>query len=406
MKVTLVGMGLGNPDHLTRAAQTALQGADCLAGSKRLLEECTLAPGVERFVSTKSAEIVEYLLNTNHETACVLYSGDTGFHSGVRTLLPLLRERGLEVEVLPGISSMQYLASKLGQPWQDWQVVSAHGLSCDPVAAVLSARGKPVFFLTGGAGGAGDLCKVLTDAGLGTLRATIGQSLSYEEEKILTGHVWEFAEKNCAPLTVLLVEGFQSPYPYCSQGIEDEAFLRDEVPMTKQEVRAAVIGKLKVQEQGIYWDIGAGTGSVAVELALQARQGQVYAVECNPIAYRLIQANRQKFGAYNLHLVEGKAPDCLANLPIPDGVFIGGTKGQLTPILDVILEKNPHAHICMTAIVLETLASAMKDLTDRGFEPQVSQISVSRSKQVGTYHMMIGQNPVFLITVHKGEKQG
>lgn len=403
MKVTLVGMGLGNPAHLTRAAQTALQEADCLVGSKRLLEECTLAPGVERFVSTKSSEIVEYLGKTHHTTVCVLYSGDTGFHSGVRTLLPLLKEKGIEAEVLPGISSIQYLSSKLGKPWQDWQVVSAHGLACDPVAAVLSAKGKPVFFLTGGAGGAGQLCKTLTDAGLGTLQATIGQSLSYAEEQILTGEVWEFAEKNCASLTVLLVEGFQAPYPYCSQGIEDEVFLRDEVPMTKQEVRAAIIGKLKVKEQGIYWDVGAGTGSVAIELALQAVQGQVYAVESNPVACRLIQANRQRLGAYNLTVVEGKAPDSLKNLPVPDGVFIGGTKGQLAPILDAILGKNPHVHICITAIALETLASAMKDLTERGLEPQVSQISVSRSKQVGNYHMMMGQNPVFLITVQKGE---
>ena len=94
--------------------------------------------------------MLEILEGRDFSFPCVLYSGDTGFHSGARTLLPLLRERGVSVRVLPGVSSLQYFAAQLGRPWQEWSVVSAHGLTCDPVGEVLAARGRPVFFLTGG----------------------------------------------------------------------------------------------------------------------------------------------------------------------------------------------------------------------------------------------------------------
>ena len=153
MEVTLIGMGPGDPSALTGGALTALERADVLIGSRRLVEGCTLAPEAQRFCSTKSAEIVEILAEGRWERPCVLYSGDTGFHSGTRTLLPQLAERGISWRVLPGVSSMQYFAARLDRPWQEWRVVSAHGLACDPVGEVLAARGRPVFFLTGGAGG-------------------------------------------------------------------------------------------------------------------------------------------------------------------------------------------------------------------------------------------------------------
>ena len=276
MEVTLVGVGLGNPTTLTAAAAAALQQADGLIGSRRLLEECPLPQSVPRKFSTKSAEIVEILKGQDWQNPCVLYSGDTGFYSGARTLVPLLEAEHIPFQVLPGISSLQYFAARLGRSWQEWSIVSAHGLSCDPVGEVLSAHGKPVFFLTSGSEGAGSLCERLTQAGLGHLTATVGQSLSYPQEEIFSDSVSRLAGRAFSPLTVLLVEGYTSCRPACSQGLPDEAFLRGDVPMTKQEVRAAAIGKLEVRDGETYWDVGAGTGSVSVELALLAQIGRAH----------------------------------------------------------------------------------------------------------------------------------
>lgn len=168
--------------------------------------------------------------------------------------------------------------------------------------------------------------------------------------------------------------------------------------MTKQEVRAAALAKLAVRPGQVLWDVGAGTGSVSVELALAAPRGRVYAVECGEEACGLIRDNRQKFSAWNLHLVEGKAPQALRDLPAPDGVFIGGTKGAMADIVDAVLSKNPAARICISAIALETLSAAVSALTARGLEAQAVQIAVSRTRAAGSLHLLMGGNPTFLIT--------
>lgn len=401
MEVTLIGMGPGDPSALTGGALTALERADVLIGSRRLVEGCTLAPEAQRFCSTKSAEIVEILAGGRWERPCVLYSGDTGFHSGTRTLLPLLAERGISWRVLPGVSSMQYFAARLGRPWQEWRVVSAHGLACDPVGEVLAARGRPVFFLTGGVGGAAALCRRLARAGLGSLTAAVGEALSYPEERIVEAQVWELAEQEFSTLSVLLVDGAAPVWPVRSQGIDDGAFLRGEVPMTKQEVRAAALAKLEVRDGAVYWDVGAGTGSVSVELALLAPRSQVYAVEYKGEACALIRANRERFGAYNLEVAEGRAPAALAELPTPDGVFIGGSEGELIPILEAALSRNPAARFCVTAIAVETLGVAVAAFTQLGMSPQITQITVARSRRAGERNLMLGQNPVWIVTGQK-----
>ena len=168
--------------------------------------------------------------------------------------------------------------------------------------------------------------------------------------------------------------------------------------MTKQEVRAAALAKLAVGPSDILWDVGAGTGSVSVELALAAPEGDTFAVECMPEACGLIRANREKFSVWNLHLIEGRAPDALRGLPAPDAVFIGGTRGGMAEIVDIVLEKNPAARICISAIALETLSAAAAALTERGLTAHVTQIAVSRSKSAGKLHLLTANNPIFLIT--------
>lgn len=397
MEVVLIGMGPG-PGCLTLQAQQALEGADCLIGSRRLLEECPLPGEVHRFPSTRPGEMVEHLRRHAFRAPCVLFSGDTGFHSGAAPLLPLLKEAGFTWRLIPGVSSPQYLAALLGRSWQDWSLVSAHAAPVDPVGAVLEAQGRPVCFLTSGKAGAGALCALLAKAGLGHLKATVGESLGYPEEHVEEFTVSQLAGEERSPLTVLLVEGYRPPRPLRAPGLEDEVFLRGEVPMTKQEVRAAALAKLAPAPRGVYWDVGAGTGSVAVELALLSPGGQVWAVERGAEGCQLIRANRERFGAYNLRLVQGTAPLALQELPAPDGVFVGGSGGELEAILQCAIAKNPAARLCVTAIAPETLAAAITAMKELGLTPQVTQITAARSRKAGALHLMMGQNPVWIIT--------
>ena len=394
MQVTLAALGGGTPETITAGCTAALEQAGCVIGARRLLEQLPRGCTENRIAAINPEAILDEILRQNTDCA-VVYSGDTGFYSGARGLLPLLEKAGIPARVLPGVSSVQLLSARLGRPWQDWNLVSAHGTECGVLAAV--SAGRPAFFLTGGVLGPAEICRRLTEAGLGTLPVVIGERLSYPDEAVTAGTARELAAGTYAPLSVLLAEAAPREKRRCP-GFPDNAFLRGDVPMTKQEVRAAALAKLAAEPADTLWDVGAGTGSVSVELALAAPEGQTFAVECKPEACGLIRANREKFSAWNLQLIAGRAPDALRELPPPDGVFIGGTQGGMAEIVDIILQKNANARICVTAIALETLSAAVAALTEHGLSAHVTQIAVSRSKPAGKLHLLTANNPIFLIT--------
>ena len=395
MNVTLIGMGSGQPENLTLQGLAALRQADLILGARRLLAVLPAGCTENRAAAYRPDEVAELLQTSGAENAVLVYSGDTGFYSGASSLMEKLEALGVRARVLPGLSSIQLLAAALGRPWQGWNLVSAHGRTCDPVAECM--QGRPTFFLTGGSEDPATLCAQLAAEGFGDVQGVVGQCLGTPEEKHFRGSVKELAAGRFNSLSVLLVEAAEV-LPRRAPGLPDEAFERGDVPMTKQEVRAAVLAKLAVRPEDILWDVGAGTGSVSVELALAAPRGRVYAVECRPEGCALIKANREKFRTRNLVLVEGLAPAALSDLPAPDAVFIGGSKGSLAAIVDTALDKNPDARICVSAIALESLSAAVAALTAKGRTVQVSQIAVSRAKAVGGLHLMMAQNPIYLIT--------
>ena len=390
MKISLIGCGCGS-GTLTGEAAEAIRAADALIGAPRLLEQF---PEAEKKIPAQAAkEIAAALSCLSCDEVCVLFSGDSGFYSGARLLIPLLPENS-EWRVFPGISSLQLLAARLGEPWQNWRLCSAHGVDCDPVWEV--CHGKKVFFLTGGKLGPAELCGLLTEAGLGLLSVVVGELLGCPEEQIHRGTAEAFSQMKLSPLSCMLAEAAPRRKRR-TPGLPDAEFERTEnVPMTKQEVRAAALAKLGVGPEDTCWDIGTGTGSVAVELALQTRE--VWAVERDREALQTAARNREKHGAWNLHLKKGGAPEALEGLPKPDAVFIGGSGGQLEKIIEKIYDVNPKARICVSVIALETLQCALECLRKPGYETEVCQIAVSRSRPAGELTMMLAQNPVYLIT--------
>ena len=156
---------------------------------------------------------------------------------------------------------------------------------------------------------------------------------------------------------------------------------------------------MKIRKSDIIYDIGAGTGSVSVESAIQAEDGQVYAVEINPEAAGLIEENARKFAVSNIKVIEGSAPEILKDLPAPDCVFIGGSKGRLEEILELIRKKNPQARVVLNAISLETLAQTLEYCRKYPIKnDEIVQVNIAKCKVVGSYHMMTGQNPIYVVS--------
>lgn len=402
-KVTIIGAGPGNPDLLSRAALDAIDIADVVIGAHRALVGIDVPPDVVRCELVKTADIVAELTDAAlWQRAVVVMTGDVGLFSGARRLVEALSgDARVDVRIIPGISSASYLAARLARPWQDWRFASAHGVACDIVAE--AERAGELFLVTSGGEDPSRLSGELVQAGFGDARVTVAERLSYPDERITCATASEIAGQTFDDLNVMLIEfaggAASSRWPYASSGIPDELFIRGDVPMTKQEVRAVALAKLRLTATDTVWDVGAGTGSVSIEAALVARAGSVWAVERNAAGVRLIRENADAFGCGNVRAVPGVAPEALAKLPVPDAVFVGGSAGELPSIVEAALEKNSQVRLCVPCVTVETLTEACALLSGsrfKGFE--ACQVSAARAETVGSHHLMKAQNPVFLVS--------
>lgn len=410
-KVTIIGAGPGNPDLLSRAALDAIDIADVVIGAHRALVGIDVPPHVVRCELVKTADIVAALTDAaSWQRAVVVMTGDVGLFSGARRLVEALSgDAQVDVRIIPGISSASYLAACLARPWQDWRFASAHGVACDIVAE--AERAGELFLVTSGGEDPSRLSGELVQAGFGDARVTVAERLSYPDERITCATASEIAGQTFDDLNVMLIEfaggAASSRWPYASSGIPDELFIRGDVPMTKQEVRAVALAKLRLTATDTVWDVGAGTGSVSIEAALVARAGSVWSVERNAAGVRLIRENADAFGCGNVHAVPGVAPDALAKLPVPDAVFVGGSAGELPSIVEAALEKNSQVRLCVPCVTVETLTEACALLSGsrfKGFE--ACQVSAARAEAVGSHHLMKAQNPVFLVSARGAGGEG
>ena len=405
-EITVVGIGPGSRGSMTQEVQQAIQQADCLIGAARMLEAYSI-PGQLQCHAIAPRDIAEAIHSHGQcRRFTVVMSGDVGFFSGTKKLLPLLDT--CAVRVLPGLSSMVTLCARLGTSYEDVVPVSMHGRDRDIVPDV--ERNPRIFVLVGGEDGMGKLCRHLTDCGLGEVQVSVGEQLSYPDETITVGTARALGEHHFRPLSVALIENPKAD-PVVTHGLPDEVFQRSEnkeklVPMTKSEVRSVCLSKLRLTEHAVCWDVGAGTGSVSIEMALQARKGMVYAIEKKDTALDLLQENKNKLNVSNMEIISGLAPEACADLPAPTHVFIGGSSGNLREILELVLSKNPKARIVVTAIALETVGEMTACMKDFGFEEaEVVSLTVARDRKAGPYHLMTGQNPIFIATFQHREER-
>ena len=387
--VTIVGAGMG-PDTVTQEGLRAIERADVLFGAPRLLADYAHLDKRAEPVYT-AGKLRPVLEEYSEGRFAVLVSGDTGFYSAAAKLCQELTD--CQVDVLPGISSLNYLAARLGRTWQDTALVSCHGRSGNLVDTV--RRNSATFVLTGG--NVTELAETLCRSGFGGLTVQVGEELGRAGERIRAMTAEELTGADVGSLTVLRIEN-PAPDSRVRFGIADGEFVRGDVPMTKAEIRAVTMSKLAPRPDDVCWDVGCGTGSVTVELALAAWKGAVYALDKSEEAVDLTEKNCAAFHLGNVSVICGSAPEALAELPAPDTVFVGGSGKNMDAIFDAALEKNPRARMAVNAIALESVQAALAAFAAHGLAAEVVQVGVAAAKTVAGLHMMMAQNPIFIIS--------
>lgn len=403
-KITLLGIGMGSPKMLTVQGQKTLEEADLIIGAQRMTDSVK-RPGQDVLVEYKSQAIKEYIdAHPEYDRIVIVLSGDVGFYSGAKKLLEVLNEKpedgenAANIEIQCGISSVVYFMSRIGLSWDDAKIVSAHGRGCDLISYI---RQEPkVFAILGTSDGVSTLAKKLVMYGMGDVLLYVGENLSYENEKIFVKAAAELTAYEGDPLSVVCALNKGAASMYTTHGVADEQFIRGKAPMTKEEVRTVSLAKLKLKEDSLCYDVGAGTGSLSIEMALRAHQGRVWAIEKKEEAVDLICQNKVRFATDNLEIIEGLAPEAMQDLPAPTHAFIGGSSGNLKQIVELLLQKNKEVRIVINCITLETVSEALETAKLFGFtKNEIVQLNVSRSKAIGRYHMMMGENPIYIITL-------
>ena len=452
----LAGVGTGNSAQQTQELVEALADADVIFGASRILRSLR-APEEKKQALYQADRIREELIrHPEWKKVLVAYSGDTGFYSGAQSLLKLLHtdaelfKSGFEVKVLCGISSVQYLASKIGKPWQEAKFLSMHGRRGNLIGNLL--RYPKCFLLLEG-------CKQLRACALmlqeamekGVVRGLhiyFGYQLGSAEEETGVVTVEELFGRTAEGLYLLYLETEEDDRQILTPGIPDAAFIRQmaegnavategnagttegssgsgtiengsshsvsiesgssclapfetggrrTVPMTKAEIRMLALCKLHLTERAVFYDIGGGSGSVSIEAARLCIEGRVYSVEQRADALDLLRRNKERFCCENLEIVAGTAPAALTLLP--------GSDGKLMEILQTVMQKNKDVRIVITCVTLETLAEVQKALAQIGKDwrekdrVEIIQVAVTKARAVGRYHLFRAQDPVFMITV-------
>ena len=438
LQITLAGIGMGAEALLTEEVRNRIAEADYVFGAKRMVESIKklCKQNVKTYNCYLSKDIIPVIENIQENSAkiVILFSGDTGFYSGCEKLYnELCKHKGMgKAEVLPGISSLSMLSARTGISWQDAKILSTHGV--EPAlwkSRLLDAakREKKTFFLTSGVADVQEIGNLLNSEFAKeewkNLKIYLGYQLSYPQEWVRCLTVdelcklmnrdhndgWQDSLQNSLqedpldqlqdkPEEGLYVGMLLNEHPKkhrLTPGYPDDMFIRGQVPMTKEEVRSVSICKLHLTEDAVVYDIGSGTGSVSVEIAALSPRVQVYAMEVNGEAVSLLEENCKQFSLHNVRCIRTKAPDGLEDLPMATHAFIGGSKGNLREILWRLYRKNNHMRIVVNAVSMETICQMQELLKELPVEQEeILQLSVTKTKQLGSYHMLQAANPVYI----------
>lgn len=409
--VTVIGIGDDGCASLTSRAVNAVMKAGVLVGGERHLEFFPQFQGEKIALTGGVASVLDRVAELAEEQpVCVLASGDPLFF-GIGSLV--IRRLGAEhVEVLPQPSAMQWAFARAGLKWDDAAFLSLHGRSSEGFLTRIKGQAKVAIF-TDEQNSPSVLAQRLVEYGETAWEAWVCENLGGPDERVRRFDVAALATcQDIGPLNVLLlVRSAPSWRTPCTIPFLHEDHFAKRMPkkglITKREVRLLSLAAMGIRPDSVVWDIGAGSGSVSIEAALLAPKGLVYAIEVDSEGVEICRENLVAHAVDNVRVIAGRAPEALTGLEAPDAVFIGGSKGSMEEIIDVVMDRlQPGGRLVVNAITLENVAETYQTFRHRGVVPDVTLLQVSRAEPLAQYLRYESLNPIQIFSVEKPSQAG
>ena len=411
-KIYLIGIGFKPLEKKAREILLEVPLVLAFPGTLKIFEKYEIYTQVKEKV--KICKKVEELLKILKESVekmsvAVLASGDPlYFGIGQRIIKVFGKEK---VEIFPDLTSLQKAGALIKENWWEFFSLSFHGRTFkeEDLLNFLKIY-KKLAILTDSQNNPARIARVFENSPFkDKVKMWVCEKLGSEEEKIISGKPEEIKNQNFAEPNLVLVtleEEFSDNFVSAQNiffGLKESEIFHKRGMITKDEVRAVVIHKLRLPREGVFWDIGAGSGAISVECALLNSKLKVYAIEKEPAACEIIKKNKEKFELFNLKIIKSSAPECLRELDEPDRVFIGGSGGKLKEILEFLVAFDKLKLMVLTAISLDTLYKSLHFLETHNFKVEVSQITVNRLEKLGEQKVFKALNPIFVIKAEKGD---
>lgn len=406
--ITVVGIGDDGCVGLSSRAVNAVARCQVLAGGERQLAFFPQFGGHQVvFKDGLSKALGELAELADENTICVLASGDPMFY-GIGALLA--KKLGPErMEVIPQPSSIQLAFARIGRSWNDATILSLHGKPLEGLTTRLKRTAR-AGVLTDDRNSPPVLARHMLEFGERHWRAWVCENLCGPGEKVTAfGSLESLANaQGIGNLNVLVLERTEANWRSAPTvlNLHEDAFAK-RIPqkglITKQEIRLLSIGAMAIRPDDVIWDIGAASGSVAIEAAAIACEGRAYAIEMEAESLEYCRENLRTHGIDNVRVVDGQAPQILDSIEDdPDAVFIGGSKGQLSRIIEVAFERlKPGGRIVVNAITFENVSQAYQTFKDMGIKPQITQINVARGVSIASYTRYEALNPIHTLVAVK-----
>lgn len=409
-------VGIGYKDIPTQVIDI-IHASDCIVTSQRLYErfsnyEVSSKVKDKICVINNVQDTISYLKENKDKLIILIASGDPLFY-GIGRLV--VEEIGKEhVTIHSEISSIQIAFSRIKESWNDAFLISLHGgflrgkhrsFVIEDLPNIVK-KNKKTAVLTDNANNPNAIARVLLDANFSDITMCVCQRLGYNDEEISCNNLYEIAKNTFKePNVVIIINNKESIIINNSRkapSVRESELKHKDGLITKDEVRGVILHKLELPYEGVFWDIGAGSGAVSIDVAIRNPHLRVYAIEKDYEQIEYIKENIEKFHIHNITVVNKSAPEALTLLPSPDRVFIGGSGGHLKDILSVIADKSSETvHIIISATMIESFNEALVCVNKLGLRVECSQIAVSRLMSISRGHFFKSQNPVFIIKAYK-----